>query len=233
MSDNSLSTFLSIADGRRPRLVRNSLKEQTIDLLRDDIVRGRIPPGTKLVEREVAELMGVSRAPVRDALMELEKEGLVETRAHGRYVIQLSERDVQELYQVRLALEALAVRLAARHTCPENRTALLEKLEAMREAVARKDRAGHVRGDVEMHWLLWQQADNRHLFKMLGSMIGPVFMFVANNADAFDWQETLELHEELVACVNAGDEKAAAESMVRHLDNAISRSLRVFGAPKA
>jgi len=59
-------------------------------------------------------------------------------------------------------------------------------------------------------------------------MIGPVFMFVANNASAYDWEETLALHEDLVACISAGDVTAAAESLERHLDNALHRSLEVF-----
>jgi len=230
VTDNGLSLFFDVSQTSPPRLVRNSLKAQAIEVLRKEIVRGSIPPGTRLVEREVAELLKISRAPVRDALLELEKEGLVESRSDGRHVIELEERDVRELYQVRLELETLAVRLAAQKTCPKNRTALREKLEAMRQAAREQDRAGLVRGDVEMHWLLWQQADNRHLLKMLSSMIGPVFMFVANNAEAFDWQETLELHEELTNCVNAGDEEAAAQSIERHLESAIYRSLRVFGS---
>jgi DNA-binding GntR family transcriptional regulator len=175
--------------------------------------------------------MEVSRAPVRDALMELEREGLVERRLGRRYVIELTARDVRELYQVRGALETMSARLAARNACPENREALSSMLEAMRTAVAQQDRAAHVRTDVEMHWLIWRQADNRHLLKMLGSMVGPVFMFVANNADAFNWRETLALHEELTARVNAGDEDAAAGSMQHHIETAASRSLRLLGVP--
>ena len=222
--------FLNLGDGARPKLVRNSLKEQTIDRLRDDIVRARIPPGTRLVEREVAEQLAISRAPVRDALMELEREGLVETRSNGRYVIQLSEEDVRELYQVRRALETLAVKLATRNTCPENRAALLAGVRVMREAVANRYRADHVAADVQMHGLIWEQAENRHLFRMLSSMFGPILMFVSNNAEAYDWSETLALHEDLVACVNNGDEEAAVRSIERHIEQASERSLGLFTA---
>lgn len=228
MEQNRLVTLLDEHLESHPMLARKSLKDQAIELLRDYIVGGSIPPGTKLVEREVADLLGISRAPVRDALMELEKEGLVVSKPSGRHVIKLTERDVRELYKVRLVLERLAAELAAQHTCPENRSALTAKLEAMRAAVAEGDRSKHVAADVEMHWLVWKQADNEHLLRMLDSMIGPVFMFVSNNADEFDWQETLGLHEDLAESVNSGDAGAAGKSIERHLDNALQRSLSIF-----
>ena len=228
MEQNSLLTLLDEHLDNHPTLARKSLKDQAIELLRDYIVGGSIPPGTKIVEREVADLMGISRAPVRDALMELEKEGLVVTKSSGRYVIELTEKDVRELYQVRLALERLAAELAAQNTCPENCAALTAKLEAMRAAVDQGDRSKHVAADVEMHWLVWKQADSEHLLRMLSSMVGPVLMFVANNADEYDWQETLALHEDLAESVNSGEAVAAAKSIEQHLDNALQRSLRRY-----
>src|SRR5207249_8524626 len=76
---------------RRSSDLRNLLKDRAMDLLRDHIVSGRIPAGAKVVERDVAQLLGISRAPVRDALIQLETEGLVVSKPSGRYVIELSE----------------------------------------------------------------------------------------------------------------------------------------------
>ena len=228
MQNSGLLSILDSNGGQQPRLARALLKDQTTDLLREYIVSGRIPPGTRLVEREVGALLGVSRAPVRDALLELEKEGLVVTKPDGRFVIKLTRQDVRELYQVRLVLEGLAVKLAAQNTCSENRAQLDQALQDMTEAVAKHDRSKHVEADVEMHLLVWEQAGNGHLLRMLSSMIGPVFMFVANNADAYNWQDTLGLHEDMVTCINAGDVDAAVASIERHLDNALHRSLQVF-----
>ena len=86
----SLATLLRKSDNRELRLDRNSLKEQSTELLRSYIISGRIPPGTKLAERELADLLGVSRMPARDALMDLEREGLVVSRPNGRYVIRIA-----------------------------------------------------------------------------------------------------------------------------------------------
>lgn len=228
MTETELSLLLSTSTDDRFRLERSSLKAQTVDVLRDEIISGRIPPGTRLVEREVAQLLGVSRAPIRDALMELEKEGLVESGSNGRCVIELTERDIRELYEVRLSLERLAVKLAAENTSPENRVALSAKLEELRDAIKTRDRSRYIKSDLESHFLVWRQAGNRHLLKMLDSMVGPIFMFIANNAEVYDWSATLDCHQEMVDSIYAGDTDRAVESMDCHIRQALERSLKVF-----
>ncbi len=209
---------------------RVHLKDQVTQFLRDEIVNGQISPGTKLVEREVAELFGISRAPARDALMELEKEGLIVSKPDARYVITLTERDIRELHQVRLSLEALAVDLATQLTCTENQAAQTAVLKKMEIAVADNDHAAFARSDLAGHSLVWQQANNHHLERTLRSMIGPMFMFMANAAEYYDWQETLELHRDLVQCINAGDRPAAQASIERHMANSRERAIGVLNA---
>lgn len=212
------------------KLLRVSLKDQAADILRDQIISGDIPPGSKLVEREVAELLGISRAPARDALMQLEKEGLVVSKLDARYVIELTERDIRELHAIRLVLERLAVDLAAQNTNARNRAAQNAMLNNMEEAIAKRDQGAFARADVEGHTLVWEQAGNLHLKNTLHSMIGPIFMFMANSAEYYDWNETLELHRDLVNCINAGDREAAQASIERHLQNSCERSVGVLRA---
>ena len=219
---------LELHDKAALKLERNSLRDQAKNLLRDYIISGQIPPGTKLVERDVAELLGISRAPARDALMELEKEGLIVTKSNGRHVIDPTERDIRELSQVRLVLETLAAELAAQNTTPEYGARLNEKLEKMRRAIAADDRTTYTESDVEIHWQIWQQANNYHLLSTLKTMIGPIFMFVARHADHFDWNVSLKLHEDMIACINAGDVEGAKRSTARHMDNSLHRALRAF-----
>ena len=210
------------------KLERSSLRVQAKELLRDYIISGQIPPGTKLVERAVAELLGTSRAPARDALIDLEKEGLIVTKSNGRHVIDPTERDIQELHQVRIVLETLAVELAAQNTSAQSAAHLTETLEEMKQAVAARNRSAFTESDVKTHWLIWQQANNKHLLSILKTMIGPIFMLVARHADHFDWGETLKLHEELVAFINAGHAEGAKQSIKRHLDDALRRALKAF-----
>jgi DNA-binding GntR family transcriptional regulator len=232
MTETELSLVLASSTDDRFKLERNSLKAQTVDVLRDWIINGKLPPGTRLVEREVAQVLGVSRAPIRDALMELEKEGLVENGPNGRCVIELSERDIRELYEVRLSLERLAVKLAAENVAPENRAALSAKLKELRDAVKTRDRSRYIKSDLESHFLVWRQAGNRHLLKMLDSMVGPIFMFIANNAEIYDWNATLGCHEEMVDSISTGDADRAIQSMDHHIREALERSLKVFQAPE-
>lgn len=209
-------------------LERNILMDRITELLRDYIVDGRIRPGTRLVERQVAEQLGISRVPVREALIQLEKEGLITSRPAGRYVIELSEQDIHKLYQARRVLERLAVELAAQNTTPEHAKTLQNKLQEMRDAVARQDRGAYVRDDVEIHRLIWGQAKNPYLLHALRTLTGPIFMFIANNADIFGWDQTLKLHEDLVTSINSGDMSAALEAIERHMDDGLQRSYAVF-----
>lgn len=214
----------------RHQLDRPTLKEQAATLLRNAIISGKILPGTKLVEREVAEYFGISRAPARDALMQLEKEGLVISRPDARYVIELSERDIRELHEVRLALETLAVQLATRNTCEENREAQQGVLAEMEVAAIAEDGDAFAKADLEGHALVWKQADNQHLENTLRNMLGPIFMFMANATEYYDWQETLELHRNMVECIASGDESDATDSIRRHLANSRERALGIFEA---
>jgi len=219
--------------GDQPRLGRVFLKDQVNDLLRDTIISGRFPPGTKLIEREVADNLGVSRAPVRDALLQLEKEGLVVSKPNGRYVIELTEQDIREMYQVRNALEKLAVELATQNIRREQAVKLQQIMEDMKDAQIREDWLAFSKSDLETHLLIWNLSGNGHLENYLNSMSGPIFMFVASNAEYLDWNEPLELHQELVDNITGGNIQQAVQSIQRHLDSALERTLRVLEIHKA
>ena len=210
------------------QLQRNSLKDQITDILRSQIISGKILPGTKIVERDVANWLGVSRAPARDALLELEKEGLIESRPNGRYVIELSRKDIQDLFRVRLALETVAVELAAHNTNRKNRDELHDILREMQEALEKNDRDAFHQCDLDLHRTIWQQAENPHLVKMLNYMLGPIFMFIANPVKEYNIYDSHHYHETLVESINTGDLQAAKESIQRHMEDSLEKRLRQF-----
>jgi DNA-binding GntR family transcriptional regulator len=225
----SLSNLFDRTDIPAFQLDRNSLKAQSANLLRSYILGGRIPPGTKLVEREVADLLGISRMPARDALMDLEREGFVISRPNGRYVINPDEDAIRQLFEVRIALESLAVARATANTSPENCVALQDSLERMRTAIRRNDRDGYVLSDLAAHQIIWEQARNPYLVQMLNSILGPIFVFIlSHTAYQLDWNETLQLHEELTAHICAGRAEEAVHSMAAQLTNSLRLSLEVF-----
>lgn len=225
----SLAQFLHHPERDSLRIDRNSLKTQSTDLLRSQIISGRIPQGTRLVEQELADLLGISRMPARDALVNLEHEGLVVSKPNGRYVIQLDQTDIQHLFQVRLVLEQLAVSQAAQHRSPADDGALQANLQRMRDAIAQNDQNAYAQSDLEAHQIIWQQARNPYLLKMLNSIIGPIFMFIASHTEfQMNWHETLQMHEELAGALIAGDSERAMQSIEVQLQQSLQLSLRVF-----
>ena len=206
----------------------NLLVDRITRLLWDHIVHGRIHPGTRLVERQLADELGISRVPVREALIQLEKEGLIVSRPNGRYVIELGEEEINKLYAVRGVLERLAVELATQNTSPEYANALENKLREMREAVAHQDLGAFSRNDLEIHRLIWLQANNPYLLDVLRTLTGPIYMFIADNAAHFAWGGILELHENLINCINSGDVRGALEAIHVHMDDGLHRSSQVF-----
>jgi DNA-binding GntR family transcriptional regulator len=208
---------------------RLSLKDQAADVLREMIVSGKIASGSKVTERDVAEWLKISRMPARDALMELEREGLIITKPGGRYVIKLGEKDILQLYQLRTALEKLAIELAIGNSSVVNQNALEAKLVEMRNAIKVGDTAAYTASDLELHELLWQQADNPYLLDMLHSMIGPIFMLIASQARMIeDWQKSLLLHEQLLETIRNKDIQAALNSIEAHLQHSQTLALSAF-----
>ena len=210
------------------KLERRNLKDRAAQLVRDYIIIGRISAGAKLTESGIADLLGVSRAPARDALMQLEREGLVVSKPDARYVIELRSKDVCQLYQVRTILEKAAVELAMQNLTDENKAGLMAAVQKMEEAITNQDQIAYTKSDVDMHRLIWELSGNPYLLKSLETMSGPIFMFVANNADKYDLLETLTLHQDLAAAIVSGDTARAAASLERHMGNSLERVMRLF-----
>lgn len=207
---------------------RYSLKDQVVELLRERILRGELSPGTRLVERDLAEMLKVSRVPVRDALLYLEAEGLVVSDQRGRSVIALTPEMMHDLYEVRAILEELAVGLCARRRTAGDVRRLRQCLVEMQTAVEQGDPAGISRSDVALHRALWEISGNTHLLRVMQTLAGPIFMFAAVHARSFDWSESQQLHTDLVECIDRGDVEAARESMRRHLDSFRQRAEQIL-----
>ena len=216
------------------RLDRNLLKDRAAELLRDHIGSRRIPEGTKLTEREVSRLLGISRMPAHEALTILEAEGLVVSRPDGRYVIELTEKDVRDLYALRLTLERLAVELAAANASPANRTALEARLRALEEAVASGNPETCAKCDMALHRAIWQQAENPHLLRVLDAVLGAIFV-LADRVKLYgseDFERMLSGHRKLVEHVAAGDGDGAGRVLESHLKSSLNESLRTFQTPR-
>jgi DNA-binding GntR family transcriptional regulator len=222
------SPLLATSEERKQLVERNGLPDRISELIRDNIVTGRILPGTRLVEHQLANSLGVSRVPVREALILLERAGLVVSRPNGRYVLEISQQDIHQLFEVRLALERLAVESAAKNITPERASALRRTLSEMSESAEHENISAHVMADFTLHRLIWRQSDNPHLLNTLQTLAGPIYMFIVNNSMFHGWDQILRIHEDLVESIAAGDAAWAVKSIEEHMADSVRRAQRAF-----
>jgi GntR family transcriptional regulator of gluconate operon len=199
------------------------LGEQLLGQLRALIVRGELSPETHLVEGWVAERFGVSRGPVRDALRQLELEGLVETRRRGVFVRGLADSDLVELYALRGALEFQAVRDTIARLDRADWRPLDDAVARMRAAAQSPDPAGFTAADLDFHTGFYAIGANRWL-AATWSLHRPLFaaMLSVTNTDR-DLVVVAQDHADLQATVQAGDVEPALAALAVHLDGSCQR----------
>jgi len=148
-----------------PRTFR-PLSADAYDALRAAILRGRLKPGERIVEADIARQMATSRSPVREAVRKLEHEGLVEyVPRRGTIVVGLSRDDASDAYQLRAHLEAYAARLAATRASDDQLDHLLEMIQRMRQSAVANDLEGLVAADVEFHRMICEASGSRRLLQ--------------------------------------------------------------------
>ncbi|MFD1538232.1 GntR family transcriptional regulator [Nonomuraea guangzhouensis] len=199
------------------------LGDQLLVQLRSLIVRGELSVGTHLVEGKIAERFGVSRGPVRDALRQLEIEGLVETRKRGVSVRGLSDKDLLELYSLRGALESLAIREAIARLDAADWAPIDEALDQMQSAAVAADAAKFAAADLDFHSGFYTLGDNRWL-TATWALHRPLFATVLEitNTDR-DLVPVADDHVYLRDVIRSGDVDAALAALTAHLDGSCSR----------
>src|SRR5260370_21885635 len=154
-----------------------TLSDCIVDLIRQRIVSGAIPPGKRLNESELARELKVSRAPIREAFRQLHEQGLATNNPRrGMFVVNLEEEDLQKINSLRLVLEAEALRLARKNMTPHAEKMLRQLLLKM-ERVADAPVFQVVSADIEFHRAIWQMSGNEYLERTLTSLTAPLFMY--------------------------------------------------------
>lgn len=145
-----------------------SLRDVVFETLRSAIIRGVLQPGERLMENELAVQMGVSRTPVREAIRKLELEGFVKIIPRkGTYVAELSSQDVQEIYEIRAALESLACGLAAERATKHEIAAMEQYLLEENDYLLLEDIFLTVKTDVGLHELIYQATRNEKIMDIM------------------------------------------------------------------
>ena len=196
-------------------LVKHALAER----LRAEIVSGRLRPGVRIVEGTWGRRMGVAQASIREAINILAHEGFV-SKAAGRSarVVNLSEEDVLQLYQVRGALEGLAARLAADRGAET--AGLAKAIDAMRRAASEGRGAELLDADLEFHVELCRISGNGYLFEQARRVLLPFFAFVrirmlASDQDTSVWDRDMEAHQRILDLIGEGEGRVAEQYVSR------------------
>src|SRR5262249_38696440 len=157
------------------------------------------------------------------------EQGLVVTKPDARYVIELSQKDIEDWFEIRQALEVLAVQNAVVRRGKDDCDHLQNALQSMQSAVAKRDGSTYIQSDLEIHELIWRMAGNHHLISMLHTMIGPIIVLISSQTHIqHDWDAVYQLHSTLVDKICSGDVPAASGAMQQHNADSLAWSLAAF-----
>ncbi|MEW1865562.1 GntR family transcriptional regulator [Streptomyces sp. NBC_00669] len=219
MASNPSADFVSTLATNKDRFRKTLISDQVYGLLRQSIVDGELGPNDRVVESEIARRLGVSQAPVREAVKQLAREGLLmHVPRRGHFVVEISSQDAEYARQVREPLERLAAQLATEHITEEQLHALDELVEQMHGAVKTNDVGRFRDADIEFHTLISQSAGNPFLARMW-EVIEPSLRTLRAIADPLfegDWHAMADEHGRLVGLLRAGDGEQAADAFADH-----------------
>jgi DNA-binding GntR family transcriptional regulator len=200
---------------------RSNLREQIKDVILQRILDGDYQPGARLVETRIAQELGVSQAPVREALRDLEQLGcIVHEPFRGCSVRAFSAEELLEAFPVRAALEALAARLAAERMTEDELLQLAELVEKMRAAADRGDAHDQSHANAQFHATIVRAARNATLERQWSFLEPFSRTYISVSQPGLDLRALSDRHIPILDALRARDGEAAAEAMHQHLMDA-------------
>lgn len=197
------------------------LREVVFNTLRHAIVKGEFKPGERLMEMTLANKLGVSRTPVREAIRMLELEGLVVMiPRRGAEVAKITISDLKDALDVRMAIEELAVGLACDRITEEGKEELKAACEEFNKRVASKKIDEIVEGDVLVHDVIFRATNNTRLINIAHNLREQVYRFRVEYVKDFDYHDNLiKEHDEIKDAIISGDKEIAKAIMKKHIYN--------------
>jgi DNA-binding GntR family transcriptional regulator len=204
-------------------LARTNLREQAVAALRAAVTTGELAPGRHLVETELSETLGISRGTLREALRQLQQEGLVTAHDRGRLRVRnLNDGEIREIFEVRAVLEGLAAEsLAAR----SDRSAVVERLTSRVAGMEKARRHGlepSIEADLDFHRELVALAGNSTLVHQWGSLEGAIRMSIMfSGVERAVGNMTPNRHQDIVDAIASGDADVARRATLEHMQIAL------------
>lgn len=197
------------------------LRDVVFNTLRQAILTGEFAPGERLMEIALAERLGVSRTPVREAIRKLELEGLVVMIPRkGAEVARITERDLRDVLEVRCALEELSAVMACERITAEGKESLKDALAQFKKAIVNKDIAEIVEMDVQFHDIIFASTANPRLIQIVNNLREQIYRYRVEYVKDFGYHDVLvKEHEEIVDAIVNNDSAKAQKTMKSHIYN--------------
>ncbi len=196
-----------------------SLGSQAYQEVKAIILEGRIAPGKKLKEGDLAKALGISRTPIREAINRLAKEGLLEIfPQRGAYVVQFTEKDVFELFLIRENLEGLAARLASQRMTQSSLAKLESCTQGFREPFGDKDVQRYAREDFKFHQSIVNLSDAQRLIQLVSSLHDHIRIYRLTTRGVADkMKSSLAEHRQIIEALGKGDPEESDRCMRQHI----------------
>ena len=197
------------------------LRDVVFNTLRQAIIKGDLKPGERLLEIQLADKLGVSRTPVREAIRKLELEGLVTmVPRRGTTVLGITKKHLKDVLEIRSALEELALELACRRITTEQYEELV-RLEALLEAKQDSDNAFELSDiDEKFHEQIYQATNNPRLVQLLANLREQMYRFRLEYMKAKDKRPRLiQEHQQIIKALKNKDSKAGRKAIYDHIVN--------------
>jgi len=201
------------------------LSDDVFNSLRDEIFSGRLKPGDPLREMHLAKELSVSQATVRDALVKLERFGLVARIPNKETVVtRHSKREISERVAIRTTLEEMAFVEAAGHLTADDYAALKQKLRQISDSFKRKEYFNAAQFDLDFHRYIWQRSGNQMLCEMLDHLTTPLFAFISTlrSIGVEDLKDIVAPHEDLLSALKTKKASAIRRAVREHVAGSYS-----------
>ena len=197
------------------------LRDVVFNTLRQAILRGELKPGERLMEIQLANKLGVSRTPIREAIRKLELEGLVlMIPRKGAEVAEITEKNMRDVLEVRKALEELAVQLACEKITAEEIEEMKKAAEEFRMILKNKDITEIAEADVRFHDIIYMATDN------LREQMYRYRVEYLKREEAHP--QLIAEHAAIIEYISKGEKKAATDVMCKHIDNQVTTVIDVI-----
>ncbi len=197
------------------------LRDVVFQTLRQAILKGELQPGERLMEVKLADRLGVSRTPIREAIRKLELEGLVVMIPRkGAAVANITEKDTKDVLEVRRTLEMFAVEVACERITREQLTELKNAAKAFEAAKGSMDVIRIAETDMSFHEIIYQATQNERLVQMLNNLRENMYRYrIEYLKDSNYYDSLVKEHEMILAAIESKDKERAGIYMRDHIDN--------------